>query len=222
MHSSSHPAAHQSETVWISGGDSVFLRLRGRSASLRLRGRYTRRLPSSLGRSFLAPALLSPVGGAPPSARGSPAGGAPPSARGSPAGGALPSARGSPAGGAPPSARGSPAGRALPSARAPQGLHGGGTTVPDRPGWLALDESAGRARPLTLWSEPMRPSQRAGRAAVATVAAAVIGTGGVAVGAAAAGPGDTARPATAPASQPASAAWSASASPATARNAPCS
>ena len=49
----------------------------------------------------------------------------------------------------------------------------------------------------------MRPSQRAGRAAVATVAAAVIGTGGVAVGAAAAGPGDTARPATAPASQPA-------------------
>ena len=32
--------------------------------ALRLRGRFTRRLPSSLGRSFLAPSLLSPVGGA--------------------------------------------------------------------------------------------------------------------------------------------------------------
>ena len=40
------------------------------SLALRLRGRYTRRLPSSLGRSFLASSLLSPVGGAPPSAWG--------------------------------------------------------------------------------------------------------------------------------------------------------
>ncbi len=51
----------------------------------------------------------------------------------------------------------------------------------------------------------MRPSQRAGRAVLATTAAAVIGVGGFAVGAAAVAPGDTVRPAaaTAPARQPA-------------------
>ena len=43
------------------------VRWAARPALLRLRGRYTRRLPSSLGR--FAPSLLSPVGGAPPSAR---------------------------------------------------------------------------------------------------------------------------------------------------------
>jgi len=49
----------------------------------------------------------------------------------------------------------------------------------------------------------MRPSERTRRAAVATVMAAAIGAGGVAVGAAAAAPGDTVRPAaaTAPSGQ---------------------
>jgi S1-C subfamily serine protease len=49
----------------------------------------------------------------------------------------------------------------------------------------------------------MRPSQRMGRAAVATTLAVVIGGTGVAVGAAAAGSGDTPRPAavTEPATQ---------------------
>ena len=64
-------------------------------------------------------------------------------------------------------------------------------------GWRSMSP-AGRAGVATdLWSERMRASQRIRRAALPAALAAVIGVGGFAVGAAAAGPGDTVRPAAA-------------------------